>query len=54
MRARDSVVAWRDSDVWTDSDRSFGLEPRSTGRLTVGYYLLVPVQSEKELSLIHI
>jgi hypothetical protein len=46
MRPRDYIVAWRDFDAWTASD-SFGLAPCGNSRVTTGYYLLVPVESEK-------
>ena len=46
MRPRDYIVAWRNFDAWTAS-QEFGLEPCGNSRLTTGYYLLVPVESEK-------
>lgn len=50
MRPRDSIVAWRNSDAWTSDAGTYGqfaLEPCGNARLTTGYYLLVPVESEK-------
>lgn len=48
MRPRDSLVAWCDEDSWPNSyDGALHLESRTHTRLMIGYYLLVPVESEK-------
>lgn len=48
MSSREPLVVWRDIPSWVGDGDSFAVDPRGAARLSTGYYLLLPVGSEKE------